>query len=76
MEKKKPEKTFSAGPVSAAVWKNQTGEGETFYSVMLTRTYKDADGNFQDVPSFGEDYLDDARYCLERAQRFIESLAE
>lgn len=76
MEKKKPEKTFSAGPVSAAIWKNQTGEGETFYSVMLTRTYKDADGNLKDVPSFGEDYLEDALYCLGRAKHFIQSLAE
>ena len=34
-------------PISASIWKNQSSNGETFYSVTLQRTYKDDSGKYQ-----------------------------
>ena len=56
----KPEKKFSCGPVSASIWaKTKTVEGETvkFYSVTITKAYKEAEDwkytnsiNIKDLP--------------------------
>ena len=43
---RKPEKRFSCGPVSASIWtKTKTVEGEMvkFYSVTITKAYKEGD---------------------------------
>ena len=43
---RKPEKKFSCGPVSASIWANtKTVEGETvkFYSVTITKAYKEGE---------------------------------
>jgi len=57
---RKPEKKFSCGPVSASIWaKNKTVEGETvkFYSVTITKAYKEGEDwkytnsfNIEDIP--------------------------
>jgi len=57
---RKPEKKFSCGPVSASIWaKTKTVEGETveFYSVTITKAYKEGDNwkytnsfNIEDIP--------------------------
>ena len=42
----KPEKKFSCGPVSASIWaKNKTvgGEAVKFYSVTITKAYKEGE---------------------------------
>ena len=42
----KPEKKFSCGPVSASIWaKSKTVEGEAvkFYSVTITKAYKEGE---------------------------------
>lgn len=38
--------------VRAAIWSNTTKEGRTFYSVTVSRSYRDADGNWKDTTSF------------------------
>jgi len=57
---RKPEKKFSCGPVSASIWaKTKTVEGETvkFYSVTITKAYKEGEDwkytnsfNIEDLP--------------------------
>ena len=57
---RKPEKKFSCGPVSASIWaKTKTVEGETvkFYSVTITKAYKEGEDwkytnsfNIEDIP--------------------------
>ena len=40
----KPEKKFSCGPISASIWANTktvTGETVKFYSVTITKAYKE-----------------------------------
>ena len=55
-----PEKKFSCGPVSASIWaKTKTVEGEIvkFYSVTITKAYKESEDwkytnsfNIEDLP--------------------------
>jgi len=47
----KPTETLRDGNLKAVIWKN-AGEKGDFYTVSLTRTYKDAAGNYQDADSF------------------------
>jgi len=57
---RKPEKKFSCGPVSASIWaKTKTVEGEAvkFYSVTITKAYKEGEDwkytnsfNIEDLP--------------------------
>ena len=44
-----PEKKFTVGAVSAAVWRTgrQDDQGRPIYSVQLDRTYKDREGAWQ-----------------------------
>src|SRR5688572_6625326 len=44
------------GRIRAAVWQNQTEKG-SMYTVSVTRSYKDQDGNWHDSQSFGFDDL-------------------
>ncbi len=44
-------------PVVGAIWRNQTQEGKSYYSVTIERRYKDKDGNWQSTGSFGADDL-------------------
>jgi hypothetical protein len=50
-EKRYPAETLRDGSIKATIWKNE-GENGAFYSVSLTRTYTDKDGNPHDVDSF------------------------
>ena len=47
----KPVDTIRDGHLKATIWEN-FGEKGTFYSVDLSRTYKDAQGNYRDSHSF------------------------
>jgi hypothetical protein len=52
----KPEKVFRVGAVSASVFANETGEGESkrvIRSVRLQRSYRDDDGSYKSSNSFG-----------------------
>lgn len=40
------------GNVSIAVWENKTEKG-TFYSFQIQRSYKDRDGNWKNITTFG-----------------------
>jgi len=53
----KPAATIRDGAISATIWKNQ-GEKGRFYSVRITRSWKDKDGNYHDSNDFsGTDLL-------------------
>ena len=44
-------------PIVAAIWRNTSSEGKTWYSVTIERRYKDKDGAWQSTGSFGADDL-------------------
>lgn len=57
----KPLATIRDGALKASIWKNQ-GEKGPFYSVRITRTYTDEQGNYHDSDSFsGSELLRVAR---------------
>ncbi len=41
------------GRITAAIWKNASGEGKPFYSFTLQRSYEDQNGKWQSTDSFG-----------------------
>jgi hypothetical protein len=47
----KPVGTLRDGALKATIWKRQSEKGP-FYTVDLSRTYTDRDGNFKDSKSF------------------------
>jgi hypothetical protein len=51
-----PIETLRVRNIEAAIWKN-TGEQGEFYSVTLTRSYKDEHGDWQRSSSFGQEDL-------------------
>ncbi|TWT36621.1 hypothetical protein KOR34_15270 [Posidoniimonas corsicana] len=44
-----PFATLRDGALKATIWANTTDEGRTRYSITLTRSYTDADGNWHDT---------------------------
>lgn len=51
MNTQKPIDTIRDGELKATIWAN-LGENGTFYSVDISRTYQDAEGNYHDSHSF------------------------
>ncbi len=57
----KPLETLRDGSVKATIWRNDSDKGG-FYSVRLTRTWKDEQGQYHDSDSFsGSELLRIAR---------------
>jgi hypothetical protein len=52
----KPVHEVRLGKIRASVWGNRTN-GVTWYSITLSRLYKDKEGNFQQAESFGPEDL-------------------
>jgi len=79
MEKKvvnTPEKKFSAGAVSAAIWKNngssrKTGEAVEFRTITLQRSYKDKAGAWQTSNSLRISDLPKAKLVLDKAYEHL-----
>jgi len=61
-----PDHKCKIGFVQAAIWKNDTG----FYSVKLSRSYKDGD-TIKDTDQLGAGDLLNAAKVLERAETWI-----
>ena len=56
MANNKPIDTIRDGSLKATIWK-RTSEKSTFYSVELTRSYRDENGKWHDSKSFVGDEL-------------------
>lgn len=48
----KPVARVKIYPVEAAIWKNDGGKGDAFYSVTFQRSYKDDAGEYQNTQGF------------------------
>ena len=53
---KKPLDAVGIGTVRAAIWQNEVA-GKRWYSINVTRIYRDADGAWKTAQSFGHDDL-------------------
>jgi hypothetical protein len=68
-EKRDPDIRF-VGSVTAAVWKNTSKGGATFYTAKVQRSYK-KDDKWMNTVSLGQGDLLNAAKALERAENWI-----
>ena len=54
--KQRPAQTIRFGRLKATIWRQESDNGP-WYTVVLTRTYKDQAGSWQSSSSFGRDDL-------------------
>ena len=70
-----PEKKFSTGAISAAVWKNtkQTKEGKSFEvrTISLQRRYTDKSGKWQTTNSLRVNDLPKVALVIDEAYKYI-----
>ena len=69
MANNQPAAKFRIGAVTATVWENE-GSGRTFYSVNLSRSYKDGD-DWKEADNFNHGDLLNAAKVLKRAEQYI-----
>lgn len=67
---KKPDKHFRIGSITATVWGNQNGQGNHFYSVNISRSYKDGE-EWKQSDSFGHGDLLNVAAVSKRAEAWI-----
>ena len=65
-----PVHSVRSGAVKAAVWENDTQHG-VMHNVMVSRSYKDDQGNWQGSGSFGADDLLPLAKALDAAHSWI-----
>ena len=73
-EVNRPEKKFSTGAISAAVWRNngmQDGQATEFHSVTLQRSFKAKDGKWQTTQSLRLNDLPKAALVLQEAYKYL-----
>ena len=70
MENNKPITIKAARGVRAKLWRNTSRKGEWF-SVSISRVYKDDVGEFQDSQSFSRDDLLHVAYAAQKAFEYI-----
>jgi len=63
---KQPAQKLRLGLISATIWDN-----DGFYSVDLSRSYKDTEGNWQSSPSYGHADLLNLSKLAQRAETWI-----
>lgn len=68
----KPAKKFRIGFVTATIWKNESAD-RAFYSVELSRSYKDDKGEYQNGTSLNHNDLLNAAKVLERCEHWVAS---
>jgi len=66
----KPEKKFKAGPVSSTIWQNNHEKG-AFYTISISRNYKDKEGNWQSTNSLRLNDLPKATVVLQKAYEYL-----
>ena len=71
----KPIDTLRDGSLKATIWSN-FGEKGTFYTVNLTRTYKDDGGNYHDSDSFSGSELLRIAHLATRAYERVSDLRQ
>jgi hypothetical protein len=68
---KPPVQSFRLGRIKAAVWENESGDGQKFYTVTFTRSYRDEAKTWHDTDSYGRDDLPLVAKLADEAHTFI-----
>lgn len=72
-EGNKPLHTVRHRSIKATVWRNETANGP-MYNVVIVRSYRDENGEWQDSHSFGYDDLMNVSALMYEAHAFISSI--
>lgn len=64
------------GNLTAAIWQNQDAQDQPFFVCTFSRSYTDADGNWQESASFGRGDLLRLAKLADQAHSRIESLIQ
>ena len=67
----KPVKRFRIGFIEAAIWKNEGNGDKKFFSVKVSRSYKNGDDEYQSTDSFGHADLPALAKVVDRAETWI-----
>ena len=70
-------KTIRCGSVVLSIFENQSqrpGATTLYYTVKVSRSYRDTEGNWHDTNSFQKSQLPQLLYACQRALEFIEAL--
>lgn len=73
-EVNRPEKKFSTGAISAAIWRNngvQDGQVTEFHSVTLQRSFKDKSGKWQTTQSLRLNDLPKVALVIQEAYKYL-----
>jgi hypothetical protein len=70
MSKQKPVHEVRFGRIKAAIWENESQNG-TWYSVQISRLYKNDDGEWKHVDSFGRHDLPLVAKVADQAHTWI-----
>jgi hypothetical protein len=70
-DNKPPEETFRIGSIKASVWLQEGQERPAFRSVSLARSYRDAQGQWQQSVTFTARDLPAAVKTLEMAMDYV-----
>ena len=73
MDKNRPIKKFRAGNAQVAVWANKGKKG-TWFSVTISRSYKNASGEWEDANGFGLQDIPLLCKLLDQAYDYLYSL--
>lgn len=73
--KKGPMKTFTAGDVSAAIFRHQHN-GRTYYGITFTRWYRDSNGRNRYINSFGLEDLGKVISVAQQSDEYIRGLPD
>ena len=76
-EKKNPlVQTITCGSVRLSIFENasqQNGEATWYYTVKVSRSYRDGEGKWQSTNSFYKSHLPQLVYACQRALEFVEA---
>ena len=67
---RKPAHAIKAGAIRATIWEN-AGSNGPFYAATLTRSFRDAAGNWRQGTSFGERQLQDLMNAAREAKDWM-----
>jgi phage regulator Rha-like protein len=70
MTKQKPAHKIDLNGLRATVWKN-TGKKGDYFTVQLSRSFRDKKGNWKETASFSAGQLDAVRALVDQAEAFI-----
>jgi hypothetical protein len=75
MAKQKPVHKIDLNGLRATVWKNQGKNGD-YYTVQLSRSFRDKKGKWKDSSSFGVRHLAAVRSLQDQAEAFVATQAQ